>query len=364
MKKHIAAIAAAILTICSFTACDKKDSGGNTTEPQTSQSAETVSFDKDEAEKKVTDVINDYFSAINSGDMEKVFEFQYSKDDLEAAAVMSGFGTEGGTAAEARENMINAYKDGYSGHVITLKAVTSVKPVSQKCYELLDEMYGRVIAVKGLTAKYGGDSGLDIQKITEEYGAMTDFSGGKQEYEEAYDVVTDITFDETNKEQEMIVFRTKDGGWKIDMTVVNYLQEVEQTDLDNAASKVAGAVSEALLKLKNEGTDISGRYILASDESRNYLVPDGFDLKKFKEYFNDIYSGDANVQYFFVISDDKAVGGAYIDAEGKLGLYPVGFIVKDNGEGGITYEEPDSTQEYTFDQVYDISKNVLDGLNK
>ena len=362
MKKHIAVIAAAILTLCSFTACENGSENSSSATPDTSssQAVTEASFDKAEAEKTVTSVINDYFSAINSGDMEKVFEFQYNKEDFEAAAVMSGFGTDGGTSAEALENMLNTYKESYSGHVLTLNSVVSINSVPQNGYDLLDEMYGRVGAIKEIIAKYNGEGGLDIQKITDDYSAVTDFSSGKQEYEEAYDVVANITLDDTDKEQEMIVFRTKNGSWKIDMTVVNYMQTVEQTDKDNFASQVAGSVAEALLKMKDEGTDISGTYMIASDDSRNYLIPDGFDMNKFREYFSQSYTGDANGQYFFVIADDSVKSGVYADAEGKLGLYPVGLIIMDDGEGNITYDEPDTAIDYTFDDLYNMSKDVID----
>lgn len=363
MKKHIAAIAAALITICSFTACDKKNQESSS-DVSSSQSVTEAAFDQNDAEKKVTEAINEYFSAINNGDMKKVFEFQYNEEDMPAAAVMAGFGHEGGTAQEACDSMMDTYKEGYKDHVISLNSVKSISGVSEKGYELLDELYGRVLAIKGLLAEHGGDSGLDIQAITDAYGAMTDFSQGKQDYEEAYDVVAEITLDDTQKEQEMIVFRTKNGNWKIDMTVINYMQQVEQTDLNNAASEIAGAMSEAIMKMQNEGTEITSNFIISSDESKNYLIPDSFDMKKFNEYFSSSYTSDASVQYFFVIYDSKVASGAYVDAEGKTGLYPIGLIMANDGEGNFTYEEPANPQNYTFDQLYDMSKNVLDGLNK
>lgn len=363
MKKHIAALAAALLTLCSFTACTGKNTG-STPDTSVSQTATEASFDKAEAEKKVTDVINDYFGAINSGDMEKVFEFQYNKEDCEAAAIMSGFGTAGGTSAEALENMLSSYKEGYSGHTITLNSIVSIDSVPAQGYELLDEMYGRVLAIKKLAAQYGGDSGLDIDKITAEYSAMTDFPDGKQNYAEAYDIMTNITFDDTDKEQEMIVFRTDNGSWKIDMTVVNYMQKVEQTDMDNAASEVAGSVAEALLKMKDEGTDTTSTFIISSDDSKNYLIPDDFDMKKFKEYLADTYKGDADASYFFVIADNSVKSGVYVNSEGKMGVYPIGLIIVDDGEGNITYDEPANVSDYTIDELYDMSKSVIDGLKK
>lgn len=367
MKKHIAALTAAILTICSFTACKDKtaDSSSDTaSDVSVSQVSTEVVFDKAEGEKKANELINKYFSAINSGDMETTLIYQYDKDDLEAAAVMSSFGKDGATAAEALENMMSTYKKAYSGHTLTLNSIDDVKAVPENGYELLDELYGRVHAVKELIAQNGGDKGLDIQKITDEYSKMTDTEWEKQEYEEAYLVTANISIDDEEKAQEMIIFRTKDSDWKIDMTVVTYLETTAQNERDGVASEVAYAATQALEDMKNEGYDIEGTYIIARDETKNYLIPDGFDLEVFKKHFAEHNEIGEGTDYFFVVSDLATTYSVYVDAEGKQGIYPLGMKLTEDGSERMQYEEMPSGETYDIDELYDMCKDVVDRFIK
>ena len=378
MKKYIAALSAAILVICSFTACADKtgkpsessvSQAGSQAESQSEsqtepQSAAQVEFDKADAEKKASDAINGYFDALNSGDMETAFAFQYNKDDLEAAAVMNGFGKNGGTSAEALTNMIDTYKEAYSEHTITLNGIADIEAVPDNGYELLDELYGRIKAVKGFVAECGDT--LDIDKITEQYAGLDENTEWeKQTYEESYLVTADMNVDDEQKEQEMIVFRTTDGQWKIDMSVVNYLQKVEHTELDNKASDTCQAATQSISDMKAAGVDTSGTFMISSDDSKNYLIPDGFDVSDFKKRFSQNYAGEIDGEYFIVINKDSAVYGVFNDSEGKQGIYPLSLTInKDDKTGELAYDELEEGKTYTIDELYDICKSVIDSLDK
>lgn len=375
MKKYIAAITAAALTLCTFTACSDKGSGSSSdiqssavsqeeTQADSAPKVPDVPFDEETAKKTAAEAINGFFDSINSGDIEKCMKYQYSDDILEAAAVSVGYGVDGGTAEEAYKNMIESTKSSYSGHKFTLNSIQSIKPMNRSAYGLLDNMYSRIRAIKDIIDSYGADAKLNVQEITDKYNEIEKITVVPLEYEEGYQVTANISLDTETNDLDMFVFKIKGGDWMIDMTNVAYLEDAEQTDMDNDASDASYAASLALESMKKSGKDISGTFIISSDAGKNYLVPDSFDMNAFNTAFAANYKGASDADYFFVITDEIAKYGVYRTTDGMMGIYPFGLIIKDDGTDKMSYEELDHDKTYTLEELYDMSKSVIDQFIK
>lgn len=359
MKKPIAFIAALTIALGSFAACSGKNS--NSSEPTESSApaahVTTVAFDKEKGEAIAKEIISGYFDDINKGDIAASMKYQYDDNMLKAAAVLSGLAEKGDTAEQAVEKMMSAYKESYNGHTLTLNNIISVDSIPENGYVLLDEAYGRLCELNKLVEKSKDD--LDPQKISEEYQKLTDFSSYRREYEEGYDVVASVTVDTETKDQEMLVFHTKDGNWQIDMSVPAYMQKSDQVNMDNTASSTASAATAVLKEMAAEGKDISGTFIIGKDPSKDYNVPDSFDMDTFRYRYAEKYSGDPDADYFIVINDSYAIYAAYEISGQRTGIYPFGLMIKDDGSPKLTYSELDTEKTYDLAALYDMARSVI-----
>ncbi len=360
MKKTVAFLAAVTMALCSFAACtDNKTTSSSESSSEVSAPAVheiAVPFDREKAEPLVKEAITNYFNDINNGDFKASMTYQYDEEMMPAAAVLSGLASKGDTPEKAVENMLEAFESTYKGHTLKLNEIVSVESIPEEGYVLLDEAYGRLAEMNKLIEK-SGDS-IDPDHLSEVYQALTDFSAYRREYEEGYDVVASISVDDETNDQEMLVYRTVGGNWQIDMTVPTYMQENEQVQLDNTASSTAGSASRVLKKMKEDGKDISGTFIISKDGSKDYKVPSGFDMSTFRSLYEEQYKGEADADYFIVIDNEIAVYSVYETAEKKIGIYPFGLTIKMDGDK-VSYEELDADSKYTMDQLYDKCLKVL-----
>lgn len=358
MKKPIALLAALTIAFCSFAACSEKNNSSSSSESSApAPHTISVAFDREKAETVSREVVTTYFNDINSGDIAASMKYQYDDDMLVAAAVMSGLTEKDDTPGEAVDKMISAFADSYKGHTITLNELVSIDRIPEEGYVLLDESYGRLIELKKIIDKYKNK--LDPDEISEKYKEITDVSGYRREYEEGYDAVFSVTVDDETKEQEMLIYRPVGSDWQIDMTVPSYLQQKEKADMDNTASATSATASDVLKEMAAKGKDISGTFIISKDSSKDYKVPDTFDINTFRSMFAEKYSGDDDADYFMVIDDSIAVYGVYQTADKQTGIYPFGLMIKDDGSDKLTYSELDADQTYDIDQLYDMAKEIL-----
>lgn len=360
MKKLLAAAAAMAVALCSFTACEDKNSSSSVIVQESSSVSNPhiiPEFDRAKAEPIIKETLTNYFNDLNNGDIAASLKYQYDDDMIRAAAVMSGLAEDGDTPDDALEKMIEAYKSTYEGHKITLNEIKSIESIPEDGYVLLDEAYGRLTEINKLIDQCGGT--LDMQKITEGYQELVDFSKYRREYEEGYDVVASVTVDDETKDQEMLLFRTVGGDWQMDMSVPSYMQKSEQVDMDNLASSTAGAASAALKEMSEKGLDITGRFIISSDGSMDYKIPDTFDTEVFRSVFSGKYTGAAEAKYFIVVDDLYAPYAVYEVSGQKTGIYPFGLIIKNDGSEKLTYEELDPDKTYDIAALFDMSKKII-----
>ncbi|MBQ1519497.1 MAG: hypothetical protein IIZ53_06565 [Ruminococcus sp.] len=363
MKKTIAVIAAFTLAVCSLAGCSGhgSDTSGSSSSSSSSSSALphniSVEFNRENAEKISEEHIGNYFELINKGDIEGSLKYQYDAENVEAAAVMSGYASSGDSAAVAVEKMIDGFKQSYSGHTLELEKIKDVKAITEEGYVLLDEMYGRVCEVNKLIE--GCRDSLDTERISEEYQKIDDVSSYRREYEEGYDVIADVSVDGKAEEQEMFVYRAVGGNWQIDMTVPSYLQSTEEDVLNNTASSAANAASETLNEMAASGKNINGRFIVGSDSSHDYNIPSTFDIDTFRSKYAEKYTGAPDADYFIVIDSSYGVYSVYRTSEGKQGIYPFGVIIKDDGSAKLTYEELKAGKEYSFDELFDMCRDII-----
>lgn len=357
MKKTLAFIAAMAIAVCSFAACKDKNTSSTSESSAPAPHVITVEFDRAKAESIATEVITSYFDDINKGDIRASMKYQYDDDMLAAASVLSGLCANGDSPDEAVEKMISAYADAYNGHTLTLNQIINVDSIPEDGYVLLDESYGRLCELKKIIDKDGKK--LDPDKISEKYLKITDFSSYRREYEEGYYVTASVSVDSETKDQEMLVFRTKGGNWQVDMSVAQYMQNTDKVNLDNTASSTASTATSVLKQMAANGKDISGTFIIAKDSSKDYNVPDTFDMTAFRSMFAEQYTGDADADYFIVINDDIAVYASYQTSDGKTGIYPFGLIIKNDGSEKLTYEELNADETYDLNTLYGMAKNVI-----
>jgi hypothetical protein len=73
-----------------------------------------------------------------------------------------------------------------------------------------------------------------------------------------------------------------------------------------------------------------------------------------------VISGDVTKLPF----DEIAKYGVYRTTDGMMGIYPFGLIIKDDGTDKMSYEELDHDKTYTLEELYDMSKSVIDQFIK
>ena len=374
MKKILAGIIAITTVFCTFTGCgsanDEKTNGNETSVETTAANEEETSEDKEEETKEdieedktddkvYEDIINKYIDAVNSKDIEKVYELQMPDGCMDVAKF------------KMMQEYANLLEDVESDKKVDelMKRITDVMPTLKLnkivCVEELNDnemdslknTLSVYIKIADYINKQGGIKNVDIDKFV--YGDLdqSDNSDSIKIDDAKYVVFETLEEGKDESTEEFYIYRINGGEWHIDNFMVLNVKPLKTASENSTARSLKNAANPALIEMDEEGKlpKLKGA-LVCSDDSKNINVPDDFDTSVFKKKLNNYFNDEEKFDWFVVINEKSTVYAVAVEKEkSQIGTYPGNSILKSD----MDTQNDDRIGSKSFDEVYDMCAEVL-----
>lgn len=375
MKKILSALTAFLCVSAMFTGCGKDSSK----EDSGKKSGKAL-------EEELTDAIEDVIAASAEMDVEKIVKYMMP-DDL-SEDVMELFGDDLNALMESED--IDLTETEIDAEIVSVK---KTEDISEDYIYILEKTFSFAKTfteyMKENDISFEDLYTMDDEEIMETpIGDISEIIESLEEYDESPEAIVDsgllddikttvtisdacmaeVTMKADGEEDSMELpfYKIKGEGWNCEMilypSMLGYVKKSKAAAANSTAHSLFSAVNAALTELDEEGYDISGSFIISSDESQNYNVSSEIDTEdligRAREYFEDIDTLD----YFVVITDGMCSYTACQEKDSEenyVGTRPTSSIPSSIDNGYVETEDMDEDEEYTLDELYDITKNLI-----
>ncbi len=377
MKKILSALTAFLCVSAMFTGCGKDDSKDEKSSGKKSGKA---------VEDELKDVVEDLVDAATDKDMDKIVKYMMP-DDL-SEDVMNLFGDDLNALIE--EEDIDVSETAPDAEIVSVK---KTKDMDEDYIYILEKVFSLAESV----TDYMKENDMTIDDLYEmddeeimetPFGELIDLiEDSGADFESAEDLVdsgildaikTTVTIEDfclaevtmkadgEEDSMELPFYNIKGEGWNCEMilypSMIGYVAKSKAAAANSTARSLFYAVNTALTELDEEGYDISGSFIISSDESQNYNVSSEIDTEdligRTRVYFEDIDTLD----YFVVITDGTCSYTACQEKDSEenyVGTQPISSIPSSIDNGYVETEDMDEDEEYTLEELYDITKELI-----
>jgi|GEM_PF-2360878 hypothetical protein len=359
MKKLLAMLTAIASTATLFVGCGSTDDDSDEKEKSSGSSS-------------YEDVVEEMVNAINDKDINKIMELSMPDDVVDFIDnVLEMTGNDMGEAFEEEFGKVK------------LISVERTGDIDEETLTTLEKVYSLVITV----SEYMDEEGLDFEDLTEmddeeledsPFADLMDIDEDNLDEIESKFTITDsclaeISLENAKGEEESMeipLYKIKGEGWNVDMimypAMIGYVKKSKQASVNTTANTLRHAFDAAIADMETEGQDVSGTYIISSDESLNYNLSKNFDTDTLYEYVKEYFSDIDKVDYFVVISDYCMYAACTNpDNEEYVGTHP-SKSCPDHFEGDHEpYLETSSADasEYTLDELYAMAVEAIDDMD-
>ncbi len=377
MKRILSGIIAFTAVMGILTGCGKKtfDKAEEVTTVETTAAAEEETTAEAETDENTSeadisnasceDVIYEFIDAYNAQDYQKTFEMQMPDDIMKVIDFTVKYDEK--EKRDANE-IIRVFQRGIYGNAddehieVKIKNIIEKEPMTEK--ELLDRKFafGMYEYMVRFVNENGTDPDLDESSIEEAMSKLdTDDLVKQAGISDGYRVKIELENEKTGYTYEgnAYVMNYK-GKWKIDAdcilgsAMINSLKQLE-----GFARSIYNAQNTAIVEMDEEFYDIDWKtcFIVCSDESKDYNVPEEFDrdyfMKKVRQYFDAI----DKTEWFSVICNGVARTVAYVkDKPENIETYP---DFKNDKEEVISVIGEKISDDMSFDERYNICVDTI-----
>ena len=177
---------------------------------------------------------------------------------------------------------------------------------------------------------------------------------------EGYYVTMEIEDGEGETSQgDIIVYRINDGGWKV---LVPYGSDIRRNYAQEQVKSLFKACNSALCDMDEE--DLlnydAKPFIVSSDESMNYNVPNDFDVEVFKQKTKNYMSIITGIEWFAVLQDGVVIYTVIMNPNTEVNsvTFPhESIIYKDTEQENLKTQSVEDPKSY--DELYEICKSVI-----
>ena len=392
MKKIITSILAFSLTAALFTGCGQTDNSdessvssvveagttesesetapettastadtGTTTAETTETSTADASVENAELSGDYEDVIRDFYEATNSNDYEALMKTTYPAKIVEG---MLG--------------LINRDPDGFNdemGQSDSSYEITDILEVGPMTQEELDANVMFLNNIAGgldILKEHGGDpeslSDEERKKVSDAIMGMGDPDGADiPDYyssSKGFDVTVRYNKDGKADEDYFYVFYIDGEGWKVNNSMRKFVKKAKNASANAGAKNLYNAFNAALIDAEDGGMDLSGVYIIGSDESMNYNVPSSVNTAEVLKLAANYYDEIDDYDFFFIVNNGSCIYSASDkkDDEDVFGTYPVDQIpaaLSTIDGSRIDTVEKVSMDTYTFEELFELAKKTV-----
>ena len=292
------------------------------------------------------DFLKDAIEKINNSDFKDLLYSYYPTDVVD-------------TILEYRSDMADELKEelGSNGKKIIYKGIISEEKVPDDEIADAGEELAQYAAAAELIKKYKGD----VEAIPEEeQEAAMEVRDSRYKITQAYlvDVAIEYEGEEGNPDEMYFLVYYIDGdGWKFEESMIGYVNKSKKISLNAAASSLEKAYASALTDLDAEGVDLSGKYIISSDDNMNVNAenkPVDKIKSQTKNYFDDI----VKIDYFIVIDNGCPIYAVTMNKDDNafIGTYPADTLPADINDYS---KEKDENFNHSYEELYELAKDLL-----
>ena len=335
MKRFIAGLIALTAAMGAFTACaDKKGGKSDVTGVISAESTTEAPVYSSQEE-----AVRAFIEAYNEKDYQKAFVMQTPDGMLDVEKLMTKSKMAEGKSVEElirNSQFVSPLYGGSDDRKLEFKRIVSTEPVDDE-NELNYLRYSFAIyeyVVNYINDK-GGPDNVDPDEISEELSeTMSEIETDELERVSNVTDACRVRFELAEKEKGdtydgMMYLLGYKGGWKVTLDVIDGMDIKGMEDkMNDEANDIWKAANTALVEMDEEGAlgDASQGFIVSSDSSLDYKLPDGFDKERFVKKLNNYFDSASRgtIEWFVEIKDGlTVVAAAYDPAKPDFaGYYP------------------------------------------
>lgn len=372
MKRILTGLVAFTAVMCTFTGCSKQTSGTdkkseatevtteneNTTAEDTTEAATSANIEDADFES----MINEFIDAYNKKDYQKTFEMQMPDGMMKLVKVAA----ESADGDVSEDSIIEKFQDtlysNWDEVKVKLVGITETEPLGEK--DMLDARFnfGLYKWMIDYIEENGADAAMEEGILDKEpEGLSTDEVMNNSGVNEGFRV--NVELENTNMgttfEGSFDIFDCG-GIWKINpRNALSYYATSEQKMLADACQNIFKAQNTAMVEMDEEFafTDWQKCFIVSSDGSRDYEVPEDFDtaifMKKTEQYFGSL----DKVEWFTMIYQGCAYCTAYVkDKPETLATFPEYIeLPQEDGRFEVT---DDMSYDERFETFVEAAKKI------
>ena len=304
------------------------------------------------------DVIRAYFDASNEGNYKKILRTMFPDKEVEAILKLTELGA---------NNLVEELSENKTNYIIT----DIVEECSMTDEELDQYMlyFDQVAGVFNKIEEYGGDvKALSNEQREELYNAFMGFTASEDDdikhiynATEGYDVTVYYTNSGEPDEDYFFVYYVDGEGWKVNNTMRKFVKKSKQSATNATAKTIFNFFAATLTDMEVNGTDLSGTYIIGSDNSMNYNVPSTINVSEIRNKVESDYSDISKYEYFAIIVNGSCSYVAVYKKsdDSNVGVYPILSIPKFLNDDRLETEKVSKIDTYTLDELFEIAKDVI-----
>lgn len=317
-----------------------------------------LSGDASELSFDYENVIRAYFDASNEGDYKKILRTMFPDKEVEAILKLTELGA---------NNLVEELSENKTNYIIT----DIVEECSMTDEELDQYMlyFDQVAGVFNKIEEYGGDvKALSDEQREELYNAFMGFTASEDDdikhiynATEGYDVTVYYTNSGEPDEDYFFVYYVDGEGWKVNNTMRKFVKKSKQSATNATAKTIFNFFAATLTDMEVNGTDLSGTYIIGSDNSMNYNVPSTINVSEIRNKVESDYSDISKYEYFAIIVNGSCSYVAVYKKsdDSNVGVYPILSIPKFLNDDRLETEKVSKIDTYTLDELFQIAKDVI-----
>ncbi|MDE6539492.1 MAG: hypothetical protein K2K66_04820 [Ruminococcus sp.] len=358
MKKFTAILVMTAI-LCSFTACehDTADEASVTSvaevsEETTEEITETESETENELSEEISadgsceEAIQTFLDCVNNRDVEGMIKISSPDkyiDVMNFVMELSG---------ESMEERIN-YMTEASSETVRLSEIIAEQALSDVFFEFVYGYYRECQLISDYIEENGKEN-IDLEKCKELVDVAESFPEPYFNIKDMCEFYCMLEYEDedgdTYTEEQMFTMFYIDGeGWKIDMSVTDYVMESKQTSIKADARTMLKASNAVFAELDDMGVKLPEKCIICSDSSKNYNVSEEF-LSDFEENLERFFNIYKEFDYIIVIDGGCCVYTACTDSEipKYIGTYPDNKLYSADGDP-VTMDG-----KYTLNEIYQL----------
>lgn len=317
-----------------------------------------IANDTSELSSGYEDVLRAYFDASNEGDYKKILRTMFPDKEVEGMLKLTELG------ANNLEEELSSNKTKY---IIT--------DIVEECSMTDDELdqymlyFDQVAGVFDKIEEYGGDvEVLSDEQREELYNAFMGFTALEDDdiehiynAKEGYDVTVYYTNNGEPDEDYFFVYYVDGEGWKVNNTMRKFVKKSKQSATNVMAKTIFNSFATALIDMEMIGIDLSGTYIIGSDNNMDYNVPLTINISEIRNTVESNYDDISKYEYFaIVVNGSCSYVAVYKKSDsGNVGAYPILNIPKALNNNRLETEKVSKIDTYTLDELFEIAKGII-----